>query len=207
MQLTHISMATDHREGHSQSCGPLSKSQCGPAFREIPPFPIRNKIRATVTIILCLMSLWKTKPLITYLHICNTTCILRDNVEKATSFHPISIFYWKHKGNTLSPQRELRPTRESQGSLTSKLQPARRVHSKVEILELLVAIHYDVIVDNIEEDFLIDALILQVQVKYNTQELSRKVKVVKEVARIRRGEYRAQRITLQTDWLILPSSR
>ena len=67
---------------------------------------------------------------------------------------------------------------------------------------LAVTIHYDVIV---EEDFLIDVSMLhyaQVQVKYDTKELYRKGKAVKGIARIRRGEYRAQRITLQSDWLI-----
>ena len=48
---------------------------------------------------------------------------------------------------------------------------------------------YEVIVDNIKEDFLIDTSMLhyaQVQVKYDTQELYRKGKVVKGVARIKR---------------------
>ena len=44
----------------------------------------------------------------------------------------------------------------------------------------------------------------QVQVKYDTQKLYRIGKAVKEVARIRRGEYRALRVTLQSDWLIQP---
>ena len=64
---------------------------------------------------------------------------------------------------------------------------------KVEIPEVAVATHYDVIMDDIEEDFLIDASMLHfahVQEKYDTQELCKKGKAVKGVARIRRGEYR-----------------
>ena len=57
----------------------------------------------------------------------------------------------------------------------------------MEIPELTVAIHYDVILDDIEEDFLIDTSMLhyaQVHVKCNTQELYRRGKTVKGVARI-----------------------
>ena len=81
---------------------------------------------------------------------------------------------------------------------------------KVEIPELAVAIHYDVIMDDTEEDLLIELSMLhyaQVQGKYDTQELYRKGKSVKGVTRIRRGEYRACRVTLQADWLIQPRSR
>ena len=48
---------------------------------------------------------------------------------------------------------------------------------------------------------------IQVHVKYDTQELYRKGKVVKGVARIWTGGYRASRVTLQSDWLIQPRSR
>ena len=69
--------------------------------------------------------------------------------------------------------------------------------SRWKFLELVVAIHYDVIVEDIEKDFPIDASVLhytQVQVKYGTQELYRKGKAVKGVERIRRAEYRACRV-------------
>ena len=81
---------------------------------------------------------------------------------------------------------------------------------KVEISELAVAIHYDVVVNDREEDFLTDRSMLhytQVQVKYDTQELYRKGKAVKRVARIRRGEYRACGDSLHADWLIQSRSR
>ena len=39
------------------------------------------------------------------------------------------------------------------------------------------------------------------------QELSRKGKTVEGVARLRRGEYRARRIKLESDWVIQPRSR
>ena len=81
---------------------------------------------------------------------------------------------------------------------------------KVGIPEQSVVINYDFIVDDIEEDLLIDTSILhyaQIQLRYGTQELSRKGKTVKGVARLRRGEYRARRITLQSDWIVQPRSR
>ena len=72
---------------------------------------------------------------------------------------------------------------------------------KVEIPELYMAVNYDFIVDCIEEDLLIDASMLhyaQIQLQYNTQELSRKSKVAKGVTILRHREYKARRITLQT---------
>ena len=57
-------------------------------------------------------------------------------------------------------------------------------------------------VDDIEEDLLIDATMMhyaEVQIKYDSQELVRKDKVVKGVARVTRGEYRARRLVLQQD--------
>ena len=47
----------------------------------------------------------------------------------------------------------------------------------------------------------------QIQLRYDTQELSRKGKVVKGVTRLRYGEYRARRITLQSDWIMQRRSR
>ena len=47
----------------------------------------------------------------------------------------------------------------------------------------------------------------QIQLRYDTNELNRKGKVVKGVARIRRREYKARRITLQSDWIVQPRSR
>ena len=53
--------------------------------------------------------------------------------------------------------------------------------------ELSVVINYDFIVDDIEEDLLIDFSMLhydQIQLRNDTQELSRKRKTVKGVARL-----------------------
>ena len=50
-----------------------------------------------------------------------------------------------------------------------------------------VVVTYDVIVDDIDEDFLIDATLMHyagVQLNYDRQELTRKNKVVKGIARI-----------------------
>ena len=72
-----------------------------------------------------------------------------------------------------------------------------------------VAIDYDDIVDVIKED-LINASMLRyakAHLKYYTQELIRKGKVVKRVARIRHRDYKARRITLKADWKIEPRSR
>ena len=58
---------------------------------------------------------------------------------------------------------------------------------------MAVVIYYEVIVDDIEEEYLNDVFMLhyaQVQVKYDTQEVFSKGKV-KGVTRIRRREYRA----------------
>ena len=93
----------------------------------------------------------------------------------------------------LSPQPELRPTSEKiKGLYGPNHSPLGECTVKMEIPELAIAIHYDGIVDDIEEDFLIDVSMLHnaLQIKYDT-ELYRKRKAVNGVARIRRGEYRA----------------
>ena len=62
--------------------------------------------------------------------------------------------------------------------------------------------HSDKIAHDIEEDFLVDVSVLhyaQVQVKYHTQELTRKGKVVRGVARMRRIEDTARRSTFKNN--------
>ena len=61
----------------------------------------------------------------------------------------------------LSPQPELCPTSvKIKGLYGPNHIPLGECTVKVEIPELPVAIHYDVIVDDIEKDFLIDASML-----------------------------------------------
>ena len=60
-----------------------------------------------------------------------------------------------------------------------------------------MVINYNVTVDDIEENMLIDASTLhyaQVQLKYNTQELTRKRKVAERIARIKQGEYKQEEL-------------
>ena len=68
-----------------------------------------------------------------------------------------------------------------------------------------MAAAYDFIVDDIEEDLLMDASLLhymEVQLRYDRQELVRKDKVVKAVARLRTRASKARRVVLKKDWII-----
>ena len=68
------------------------------------------------------------------------------------------------------------------------------IHLQVQIPELAVAEAYDFIVDDIE-DLLVDASLLhymEVQLRYDRQELVRKGKVLKAVARLRTRASKAQ---------------
>ena len=86
----------------------------------------------------------------------------------------------------LDPKPEVRPTTEKiKGPNHS---PIWEWSIKVKIPELSVVIDYDFIVDDIKVDLLTDASMLhfaQIQLRYDTQELSRKWKVIKCVASIR----------------------
>ena len=111
----------------------------------------------------------------------------------------------------LDPPPKLRPTEEKvKGLYGPNHSPLGECTIQVEIPELAVAIQYDVVVDDIDEDLLIDAAMLHyagVQLKYDTQELSRKDRTVKGVARVRRGSFKARRVLLQKDWVVPPRSR
>ena len=111
----------------------------------------------------------------------------------------------------LEPRPRLRPTEEKvKGLYGPNHSPLGECTIQVEIAELAVTVQYDVVVDEIEEDLLIDAAMLHyagVQLDYEHQELCRKNKSVKGVARIRRGCCRARRVLLQKDWVIQPRSR
>ena len=73
-----------------------------------------------------------------------------------------------------------------------------------------MAAAYDFIVDDIEEDLLVDATLLhymEVQLRYDRQELVCKDKVVKAVARLRTRVCKAKRVVLKKDWIIQTRSR
>ena len=111
----------------------------------------------------------------------------------------------------LEPRPELRPSEERvKGLYGPNHSPLGECTIQLEIPELAVAVHYDVVVDEIEEDLLIDAAMMHyagIQLKYDAQELCRKNKTVKGVARVRRGSFKARRVVLQKDWVVPPRSR
>ena len=111
----------------------------------------------------------------------------------------------------LEPRPELRPATENvRGIYGPQHDPIGECTVQIKIPELSVVITYDVIVDDIQEDLLIDATMMHyagVQLKYDTQELVRKGKVVKGIARVSRNEYKARRLVLQRDWVVQPRSR
>ena len=104
----------------------------------------------------------------------------------------------KNLYDLLDPKPVLRPTEEKvKGLYGPNHNPLGECTVQIKIPELALAMEYDVVVDNIEEDLLIDAAMLHyagVQLKYDTQELSRKDRTVKGVARVTRGSYRARRV-------------
>ena len=111
----------------------------------------------------------------------------------------------------MQPKPELRPSSDTiRGLYGPYHSPQGKCTVQVEIAELGIIVEYDVVVDDIEEDLLIDAGMMHhagVQCKYDTQEIVRKNKVVKGVARVRRRGLKARRVTLVKDWVIQPKSR
>ena len=111
----------------------------------------------------------------------------------------------------LDPKPELRPATENiRGIFGPQHKPFGECTVKVTIPDLAVEIEYDVVIDDIEEDLLIDATMMhyaEIQLKYDTQELLRKNKTVKGIARVSRSEFRARRLVLKEDWVIQPRSR
>lgn len=110
----------------------------------------------------------------------------------------------------LEPRPELRPAREGvRGLYGPRHDPMGECTVQITIPDLKVSVTYDVIVDDIEDEFLIDAAFLHyagVQLDYKTQELKRKGSVVKAIARLK-SEYKACRLVLERDWLVQPRSR
>ena len=111
----------------------------------------------------------------------------------------------------LDPKPELRPTEESvRGLYGPEHTPLGECTVQIEIPELSVQVHYDVVVDDIEEDLLIDAAFMHytgIQINYVTKELTRKERTVKGIARVNKINYRVRRVTLQKDWVVQPQSR
>ena len=101
----------------------------------------------------------------------------------------------------MKPRPELRATTERvRGLYGPEHDPKGECTVQIKIPELSVAISYDVIVDDIDEDFLMDATLLHyagVQLDYSKQVLTRKNKVVKGIARVSRSAYKARRLVLQ----------
>ena len=110
----------------------------------------------------------------------------------------------------LSPKPELRTTIETvRGLYGPEHKPMGECTVQIKIPELSVVMSYDVIVDDIDEDFLMDATLMHyagVQLNYDRQELTRKNKVAKGVARISSAR-KARRLVLERDWIVQPESR
>ena len=116
-----------------------------------------------------------------------------------------------HLYQQLSPQPELRPTSDTvKGIYGPQHNPRGECTVQIEMKDLAVIIEYDVVVDDIEEDLLIDAAMMShagIQLKYDTQELLRKGRVAKGVSEGNRLTHKTRRVTLQKDWVIQPRSR
>ena len=110
----------------------------------------------------------------------------------------------------LEPQPELRPTPETvRGLYGPSHDPIGECTIEIHIPELCVTVQYDVIVDHIEEDLLIDATLMshaKVSLDYISKELRRGNKVVKATTKMCGRNYKARRVTAQKDWMIQPRS-
>ena len=110
----------------------------------------------------------------------------------------------------MDPQPELRPTSETlRGLYGPAHQPLGECTVTLEMPELGVRVTYNVIVDDISEDILIDAYLmgyLDISLKYADRELTRKGKTVKGIARVK-GEGCVWRLMLAQDCLVEPQSR
>ena len=96
----------------------------------------------------------------------------------------------------LDPRPVLHPAPEIvQGVYGRQHDPMGKCTVQIRMSELSAVKTYNVIVDNMEEDLLLDATMMHKagkQLNYDTQELIHKDKVVKGEARISRIEYRAR---------------
>jgi len=107
------------------------------------------------------------------------------------------------------PQPELRPVTENlRGLYGPAHQPIGQCTVRMEIPELCVRVSYDVIVDDIAEDMLVDASLMSymgISVRYADKILERKGKMTRGIARLR-GESRARWLMIAKDWVIQPRS-
>ena len=110
----------------------------------------------------------------------------------------------------MSPQPELRPTSENlRGLYGPAHQPLGQCTIRIEIPELAVRVTYDVIVDNISEDLLVDANLMNymnINIRYADKLMERKGKTTRGIARLR-GEGRVRRLQLAKDWIVEPRTR
>ena len=87
----------------------------------------------------------------------------------------------------IEPRPELRPTQEKvRGLFGPERTPLGECTVCIEVPGLAIMVEYDVVVDEIEETLLLDAAFLhyaQIQMRYDTLELSRNGKIVKGVSR------------------------
>ena len=111
----------------------------------------------------------------------------------------------------LEPRPELRESSDTiQGIFGPRHNPKGECTVQITIPELSVVVEYDVVVDDVEEDLLIDASMMHhagIQLKYDSKELVRKGKIAKAVCRLNRQDNKARRLTLQRDWIIPPGTR
>jgi len=108
------------------------------------------------------------------------------------------------------PQPELRPATENlRGLYGPAHQPIGQCTVRMEIPELCVRVSYDVVVDDIAEDMLVDASLMSymgISVRYADKMLERKGKTTRGIARLK-GESRVRWLMIAKDWVIQPRSR
>ena len=97
----------------------------------------------------------------------------------------------------MSPQPELRPMTENlRGLYGPAHQPLGQCTVRLEIPELSVRVTYDMIVDNINEDLLIDANLINylgISIRYADKMMERNGRMTRGIARLR-GEARVRRL-------------
>ena len=112
---------------------------------------------------------------------------------------------------SLEPRPELRKSSERiRGLYGPDHSPKGECTIQIQLTDLGVVMEYDVIVDEMDEDLIVDAAMMQhagIQLKYETKELTRKDRTVKAVTRVSRRENKARRVVLQKDWVLQPNSR
>ena len=107
----------------------------------------------------------------------------------------------------MSPEPELRPTSENlRGLYGPAHQPLGQRTVILEIPELSVRVTYDMIVDNISEDYLVDANLMNymnINIRYADKLMEQKGKTTRGIARLC-GEGHVRHLQLAKDLIVEP---